>query len=399
LLINSALFKDILMVKISKFKLSCAALSVGAVFVLLKPADAIETIAREAIMVDVDTGETMLEKGADVSMPPASMSKLMTLYILFQRLRDGSIKLDDTFTVSENAWRKGGAKSGSSTMFLVPGKKVKIEDLIRGIIVQSGNDACIVVAENLAGSEAAFAEEMTLRAREIGMTNSTFKNATGWPHPEHRMTARDLAILAKRTIADFPEYYHYYQETEFTYNKIKQHNRNPLLYKDIGADGLKTGHTKEAGYGLTASAKRGDRRLILVINGLKSKKARTIEPERLLQWGLREFNNYALFKAGETVDTASVWLGTSKTVPLIIDRDVKITLPRKSRKSLKVSVKFIGPIPAPIAKGTKVATLSIVAPGRETMEIPLTAGGDVEQLGLFGRLGAAFNSIIWGHSG
>jgi len=380
--------------KITYFVLAALILSLSA-----GPGEAIETSAREAILIDVDTGEAILEKNADDSMPPASMSKLMTLYILFQRLRDGSVKLDDKFTVSENAWRKGGSKSGSSTMFLEPGKQVKVEDLIRGIIVQSGNDACIVVAENLAGSESAYAEEMTATAHEIGMKNSTFRNATGWPHPEHRMTPRDLATLAKRTIKDFPEYYHYFSETEFTYNRIKQHNRNPLLYKDIGADGLKTGHTQEAGYGLTASAKRGERRLILVVNGLASKKARTIEPERLLQWGLREFNNYALFKAGEIVDDASVWLGISKTVPLVISQDVKITLPRKARNKLKITVQFQGPIPAPIAKGAEIAKVLITAPGREPLEIPLVAGQDVEQLGLFGRLGAALESIVWGHSG
>jgi len=363
------------------------------------PAAAIETTAREAILIDIETGETLLEKGADNLMPPASMSKLMTLYILFQRLRDGSLKMDDTFTVSEGAWRRGGAKSGSSTMFLVPKKKVAVEDLIRGIIVQSGNDACIVVAEGLAGSEEAFAEEMTAQGKEIGLTNSTFKNATGWPHPEHRMTPRDLAILAKRIIIDFPEYYKYFKESEFTYNRIRQHNRNPLIYKNIGADGLKTGHTQESGYGLTASATRGDRRLILVVNGLASKKARTVEPERMLVWGLREFNNYALFKAGEQVDTASVWLGKSKTVPLMITRDVKITLPRKSRKKMKVSVSFSGPIPAPIIEGTEIAKLTITAPGREPMEIPLIAGSDVEQLGLIGRLGAALESIVWGNAG
>lgn len=380
-------------------KLIYIMLSLMIVAASARPSLALDTIAREAILVDAETGETLLEKGADRSMPPASMSKLMTLYILFQRLRDGSVKLEDKLPVSENAWRRGGAKSGSSTMFLEPGKSVKIEDLIRGIIVQSGNDACIVVAEGLAGSEEAFAEEMTATAREIGMTNSTFRNATGWPHPEHRMTARDLAILAKRTIVDFPMYYHYYKETEFTYNKIKQHNRNPLLYKEIGADGLKTGHTTEAGYGLTASAIRDDRRLILVVNGLPSKKARTVEPERLLMWGMREFNNYAMFKMGETVDTANVWLGKSATVPLLMTRDVKITLARKARNKLKATVRFQGPIPAPIKKGTEIASLTITAPGREPMVIPLIAGADVEQLGLLGRLGAAFNSIVWGSSG
>jgi len=379
--------------------LGSSILAVAALLVSVGLAGAIETIAREAILIDADTGQTILEKNADDLMPPASMSKLMTVYILFKRLSDGSVKLDDTFSVSENAWRKGGAKSGSSTMFLEPGKTVKVEDLIRGIIIQSGNDACIVVAENLAGSEEAFAEEMTAKARELGMPNSTFRNATGWPDPEHRMTARDLSTLAHRIITDFPQFYHYFSETEFTYNGIKQHNRNPLVYKDIGADGLKTGHTVEAGFGLTASARRDNRRLILVVNGLPSKKMRTVEPERLLLWGFREFNNYALFKAGETVDAAGVWLGKSKTVPLIIPRDVTITLPRRVRDKLKVAVTYQGPIPAPISKGTQIASVTISAPGRDTLQIPLVAGEDVEQLGLIGRLGAALNSIIWGQQG
>ena len=362
-------------------------------------AQAIETIAREAIMVDMDTGDTLMSKDADKLMPPASMSKLMTLYMLFERLRDGSLSVDDTLRVSVDAWRRGGAKSGSSTMFLLPKKQVRIGDLIPGIIVQSGNDACIVVAEGLSGSEEAFADEMTKKAHELGMLSSTFRNATGWPHPEHLTTARDLATLAKRTILDFPEYYKFYKQLEFTYSGIKQHNRNPLLYKDMGVDGLKTGHTEVSGYGLTSSAVRGDRRLILVVNGLPSKKARSTESERLLEWGFREFKNYALFAKGAQVDTANVWLGKESVVPLIIDQDVKITLSRKARSQMKVTVSFDGPIPAPIAQGDKIAVLKIKAPGREVIEIPLSAGASVEQLGLFGRLGAALNAILWGHSG
>ena len=221
-------------------------------FGFLPPALAIETIAKQAFLIDMTTGEVLFEKNADQPMAPASMSKMMTAYMIFERLRDGSLTLEDTFTVSENAWRKGGAKSGGSTMFLEPGKRVKLEDLLRGIIVQSGNDACIVVAEALASSEAAFAEEMTVRAKELGLQNTVFKNATGWPDPEHLTTAQDLALLAKRTITDFAEYYHYYAEKEFTYNTIRQINRNPLLYKNIDVDGLKTGHTVESEYGLTA---------------------------------------------------------------------------------------------------------------------------------------------------
>jgi D-alanyl-D-alanine carboxypeptidase (penicillin-binding protein 5/6) len=384
---------------IHKLNLVVCAVVISGCLVSSSRSNAIETIAREAIMLDLDTGSVILSKNADKRMPPASMSKLMTLYLLYERLRDGELSLDDTFRVSVNAWKRGGAKSGSSTMFLLPKKRVKISDLISGIIVQSGNDACIVVAEGLAGSEAKFSEEMTAKAKSMGMLNSTFRNSTGWPHPEHLTTARDLATLAKRTILDFPNYYHFYKQLKFSYNDIKQHNRNPLLYKNMGVDGLKTGHTEAAGYGLTASAIRGGRRLILVVNGLPSKKTRSAEPERLLEWGFREFDNYALFEKGAKVDIADVWLGREATVPLIIEQDVKITLAKKSRKKMRVTISFKGPIPAPIMKGDKIAVLKIMAPGLNTLEIPLSAGADVELLGLIGRLGAAFSSILWGHPG
>jgi len=372
-----------------------AALTAG----MAKPAAAIETIAREAILLDAATGAVLFEKNADDLMPPASMSKLMTAYVLFERLQDGSLSLDDTFTVSETAWRKGGAKSGSSTMFLEPNTRVRIEDLIQGIIVQSGGDACIVVAEGLSGSEEAFAKEMTAQARRLGMTKSVFKNATGWPDPEHLMTARELAILAKHSIDDHPEYYHYYSEKTFTYNGIKQGNRNPLLYRDMGVDGLKTGHTEVSGYGLTASALRGERRLILVVNGLPSVKMRSRESERLLEWGFREFDNYKLFAANDTVTEADVWLGEQGSLPLVIEKGLTITLPRKARSSMKVSVVYQGPIPAPIAKGQQVAKLMVTAPDMAPIEVPLVAGADIEQLGLVGRLGAAVKYLIWGNAG
>ena len=259
-------------------------LAVTFLIAAVPPARAIEIAAREGIVVDFQTGATLLEKDADVSMPPASMSKVMTIYLVFQRLKDGRLNLDDELPVSEKAWRMGGSK-----MFVKVGNRVRIEDLIRGVIVASGNDACIVLAEGLAGTEAAFAEEMTRTAREIGLTNSTFANATGWPDPNQRMTARDLATLAHRIITDFPEYYHYFSETEFTWNGIRQSNRNPLLFKSIGADGLKTGHTKEAGFGLTASAVQGERRLILVLSGMSSQKERSEESARIMAWGFLEF--------------------------------------------------------------------------------------------------------------
>jgi D-alanyl-D-alanine carboxypeptidase (penicillin-binding protein 5/6) len=363
------------------------------------PAQAIETIADQAYLIEMTTGQVLYEKNSDRPVPPASMSKMMTAYMIFERLRDGSLTLEDTFSVSENAWRKGGAKSGGSTMFLEPGKRAKVEDLLRGIIVQSGNDACIVVAESLASSEEAFAEEMTARAREMGLKDTAFKNSTGWPDPGHLSTARDLAMLAQHTIKDFPEYYHYYGEKEFTYNTIRQINRNPLLYKDIDVDGLKTGHTEASGYGLTASAVKGDRRLILVVNGLATKKDRSREPERLLNWGFRDFNNYRLFTAGEEVTEADVWLGKEAKVPLIIEAEMLLTLARKARRKMKVTVSFENPIPAPIAKGDPVARLVLTVPGREPLEVPLLAGAAVERLGLFGRLGTALKAIIWGESG
>ncbi len=363
------------------------------------PAIAIETLAKQVVLMDAETGTILFDKDADVPMPPASMSKLMTVFMVFERLRDGRLSLDDTFRISENAWRKGGAKSGSSTMFLVPGKRARIEDLIRGIIVQSGNDACIVIAEGISGSEEAFAGEMTERAKQLGLTSSTFKNSTGWPHPEHRMSPKDLALLAKHTIEQFPEYYHYYSERSFVYNGIKQNNRNPLIYKEMGADGLKTGYTQKSGYGLTGSATRGDRRLILVVNGLSSKKERAREPERLLEWGFREFGNYALLGAGEVVEEAQVWLGKKATVQLIIENELKLTLHKKSRREMKVAVNYQGPIPAPVKKGDVLATLSISVPGEKTIDIPLVAAVNVEQLGLMGRLVAAFKHILWGSSG
>jgi len=351
----------------------------------------IETQAREAFLVDFDTGAVLLDKNADQLMPPSSMSKLMTAYMVFERLKDDRLSLDDELTVSEKAWRMGGSK-----MFVEVGKQVSVEDLLRGVIVQSGNDACIVLAEGLAGSEEAFADQMTARARELGMTQSTFRNSTGWPDPDHLTTARELAILAKRIILDHPEYYHYYAEKEFTWHDIRQGNRNPLLYRNIGADGLKTGHTEDAGYGLTASALQNERRLILVVNGLPSMQARADESDRLLSWGFREFDNYALFAAGDTVDEAPVWLGAEETVPLVIANDLKVTLPRSDRNGMQVAVVYDSPIPAPVPAGQEIAKLRVTWPGGVPVEVPLQAGSDVEQLGAFGRIAASVKFLLLG---
>ncbi len=356
-------------------------------------AKAIETQAKQAYLIDVATGSVLLEKNADQPVAPASMSKLMTVYMVFELLKDGRLSMDDKFLVSKKAWRKGGSK-----MFVKVNSQVRVEDLLRGIIVQSGNDACIVIAEGLAGSEDAFADQMTNRARELGLKDTTFKNATGWPHPEHLMSVRDIAHLSMRMIQDFPEYYAIFSEKNFTYNKIKQGNRNPLLYRDSGADGLKTGHTEASGYGLAASALRGDRRVVLVVNGLTSVRARSSESLRLIDWAFRAFDNYSLFDKGETVDQVDVWLGTEATVPLIVERDVKITLQRRFRRKLTAKIIFTGPIPAPIAKGAPVARLVVTAPEFKTLSIPLHAGIEVEQRGMFGRLGAALRYMIWGSS-
>lgn len=358
------------------------------------PANAIDTTAREALLVDFDTGAVLFEKNPDTLMPPASMSKIMTAYLAFDRIKAGRLSLDDKIPIGEKAWRKGGSK-----MFVEVNSRVKVEDILRGIIVQSGNDAAIALAEALEGSEAAFAEVMTEKARELGMMDTTYRNATGWPDPEHRMTARDLVTLAVATIRDFPEFYPIYSETTFTYNKIKQGNRNPLLYKGVGADGLKTGHTNAAGYGLTASVKRGGRRLVLVINGLASVRARTNESQSLIDWGFREFDNYNLLSGGEAVETADVWLGTAKTVPLVLENDLRLTLPRAARKKMKVSVLVEEPVAAPIEKGQRIATLRLTAPDMEAIELPLMAGESVERLGVLKRVMAAVGYLVWGAGG
>ena len=365
-----------------------------AMLVCVPQASALDTSAREAILIDYDTGAILFQKDADKPMPPASMTKIMTVLMAFERLKDGRLSMDDTIAISEKAWRKGGSK-----MFVKVNTRVAVRDILHGIIVQSGNDAAIALAEALGGTEEAFAEEMTRRAHELGLTGSTFRNATGWPDPEHRTTAHDLARLAIESIRRFPEYYPIYSEKTFTYNKIKQGNRNPLLYKNMGADGLKTGHTEAAGYGLTASAMRNGRRLVLVVNGLESVSARSREGEALLDWGFREFENYPLFEKGAVVANADVWLGNAKTVPLMVNKDVLLTLKRTARQKMKVSVVYEGPVPAPITAGTQLATLTVSAPDMEDVAIPLYAADDVAQLGVFGKVGAAVEYLVWGSGG
>ena len=357
-------------------------------------AQAIETNAREAFIMDFDTGAVLLNKEGDTLTEPASMTKMMTVHMLFKYIKDGRVSLDDTFHVSEKAWRKGGSK-----MFVEVNSNVSVSDLLHGIIVQSGNDAAIVVAEGLGGSEETFAEAMTEEARAIGMTKSVFKNATGWPAEGHLVTVHDLAILARDTIRNFPDLYKLYSVKEFTYNGIRQPNRNPLLGTSAGVDGLKTGHTEAAGYGLTASAERDGRRLILVVNGLGSVRERRTESQKLLDWGFREFDNYDLFAEGETVTSANVWLGSETNVDLVADQEVLLTLPRTASRDMKVSVVYDGPIPAPISKGDQIATLKVEVPDQDTIEFPLYAAHDVGRLGFVGRIGAAIKYLLWGANG
>ncbi|MDP1628038.1 D-alanyl-D-alanine carboxypeptidase family protein [Parvibaculum sp.] len=367
-----------------------------AAFVMPRAALAFDTTAEYAVLMDYETGTILWGKNPDGQMHPASMSKLMTLDMLFGAIRDGSVDLDDDFKISENAWRKGGAASGSSTMFADLNTTVPVHAIIRGIIVQSGNDACIATAEALSGSESAFAEAMTERGKEIGLTNSNFTNSTGWPEEDHLMTPHDLATLARHLIMEFPEYYPIFKETDFTWNGIKQGNRNPALYLDPSVDGLKTGHTEASGYGLVASAKRGDQRLILVLNGLLSQKARADESVRLLDWGFRSFKHYKLFAAGTPIENAPVWQGTYGEVPLVSQSDIDVILSTDQRKNMKVSVVYQSPVAAPVEAGQRVGSIRIEAPDMPVREFPLVAGGAVERQGIFGRAMGALKHMIVG---
>lgn len=353
-----------------------------------------ETLATHAFMIDVNTGSVLLDKASDEKMPTSSMSKTMTLYMVFDALKKGQIKLTDELPVSEKAWREGGAASGGSCMFLHVGSTVKVEDLIRGVAIQSGNDAAIVLAEGLAGAESTFAERMNKAAEELGMTNSHFMNASGLPVEGHYSTARDLALLAQHLVTDFPEYYHYFGEKEFTYNKIRQQNRDPLLGKVQGSDGIKTGHTEVAGYGLMGSAKRGDRRLILVVNGLKSEKERAEEGAKLMEWGFRNFENKKIVAKDAVIEQAKVWLGTEETVPMVAAQDVVISVPVGHGAGFTATAKYEGPIEAPIAAGAPVGKLHIMVEDLPPIDIGLVAGKDVARAGLFGRAMARFNHFI-----
>jgi serine-type D-Ala-D-Ala carboxypeptidase (penicillin-binding protein 5/6) len=336
-----------------------------------------ETTAPNAILMDGRTGEVFFAKEADVAVPPASMSKLMTQSIVFDLLKSGELKEDQEFNVSEDAWRRGGSPSGSSTMYAELNSKVRVIDLLRGAIVQSANDACIVLAEGIAGSELAFTELMRKKADSLGLKNSVFKNATGLPDPEHVMSMRDLAVLAKHIVYDHPDRYRLYSEKSFTWNKIEQANRNPLLKDYAGADGMKTGFTKEAGYGLVGSVERDGRRLIMAVAGLKTPNDRKTEAQRLLDWGFKQFKTVDVFEKDEVLAEARVWGGESNWVELRTAEAFQVALTPEERKTVEMKLTYLGPLYAPVKAGTPVGQARVVVGGRTIAEIPVLTAGDI----------------------
>ncbi len=342
--------------------------------------------ARQAILIDADSGAVLFQHNADELAPPASMSKLMTLAVTFRALKQGTIKPEDEFLMSEFAWRTGGGPSGTSAMLVPVNTRVRVEELIKGVIIQSGNDAAIALAEGISGSEGAFAKQMNDEARRLGLTKSTFTNSTGLYQPGHQMTARELALLGRYLIREFPDYYAIFSVRDFPYRKHKFINRNPLLFMNIGADGMKTGFVKESGYGIVGSARQGERRLILVINGLATQEDRKEEARRLFEWGFRSFGEFKLFEAGETVGKARVWGGDRMSVPLIGNGGVMVVLPRfPANQKLRAEIVYNGPLKAPIAKGDQVAKLRVTSSTDATSEVPLYAAEDVKAAGTWKR--------------
>ncbi|MFN0263650.1 D-alanyl-D-alanine carboxypeptidase family protein [Tepidamorphus sp. 3E244] len=337
-----------------------------------------ETSAPYAFLLDVDTGSVLLDKQSTERMPPSSMAKLMTMAVVFDMLKDGQLSLEDEFIISEDAWRRGGAVSGGSTMFAELNSSIALKDLIPGVVVMSGNDASIAIAEGLAGSEQGFARVMNAKAREIGLENSNFTNATGLPDEEMYVTARDLAKVALYIIENHPEFYKYYAMEDFTWNGVRQRNRNPLLSMSIGADGLKTGYTGAAGYGLVGSAVQDDRRLIVVVNGLKSTKDRAQEAQKLLAWGLRAFDKAVLFDEGVAAGSVSVYGGEISRLPVAGKGPINLLVPKGSQPDLRARIVYQGPVDAPVRKGARIAKLRIFDGDSLLLETPLYAQQDVE---------------------
>lgn len=354
-------------------------------FLLATRAFAFETTAPTALLVDFSTDRVLYEKSADEKIAPASLAKLMTLAVIFDALRKGTVQRDDRFTVSEKAWREGGAESGGSTMFLPLNSEVSLDDLIKGIVIQSGNDATIVAAEGLAGSVTAFAKRMNAEAEKIGLTSSHFTNPHGLPDPEQYVTARDLVRLAAYLIREYPEEYPLFAEESFTFNGIKQRNRNPLLR--VGADGLKTGHTAKAGFGLVASAERDGRRIVLAMSGMQSADERARETRRLMEYGLQEFEEVVLIKAGEPVGEIPVRDGDADTVPLVADFELRLLVPRGSLADITRTIIDNGPVAAPVAEGQRLGWMRFSRGDETVREVPLHAARPVARTSFLRRLG------------
>jgi len=335
------------------------------------------TRAEQAVLLDANTGTVLFAKNADDQVPPASLAKLMTMEVVFHALKVGRLSMDDEFQVSENAWRTGGAVSGGSTMFAELGSSIRVEDLIQGVIVQSANDGCIIIAEGMAGSEGLFARLMNARAREIGLNNSIFMNSTGLPDPLQKVTMRDLAKLADHIRREYPEYYKYYSQPQFTWNKILQRNRNPLLTMDIGADGMKTGYTEESGYAIVGSINKDGRRLIAAMSGLPDQRARGEEARKLLEWGLRAFEPYQIFEKNEEIGNVRLYGGEQLTVPVTVKEDLSILLPITDRDNMKARIIYTGPIMAPVEEGQEIATLKVWIGDNLSQETPLYAAYSV----------------------
>ena len=345
----------------------------------------INVAAPHAILIDYDSGTVLFEKDADRATPPASMSKLITVAVVLREIKQGNIKLSDEIPISEFAWRRGGAPSGGSTMFAAIHSRVPVPDLLRGLIIQSGNDAAIAFAEAIAGNELAFSEKMNELARELGLKNSVFRNSNGLHHPEQIASVRDLATLAVHIIRTYPDFYKIFAEREFTWNKIRQQNRNPMLAMSLGVDGLKTGFIKESGYGIVASAVNGGQRLIVAINGAKNEKERVDDARRLLEWGFRAFDTRLLFPEGAVIGEARTFGGSRRGVPLVATGAVRLMTPRGSGDRLLVRIAYTGPLRVPIKKGAEVARLRVLQGGKAVLDMPLYASVDVGEGSLYQR--------------
>ena len=355
-----------------------------------------ETKARQGFMIDADTGTVLFAKDADTLFPPASLAKLMTMEVVFNAIKLGRLTLDDEFQVSENAWRTGGAPSRTSTMFAELESSIRLEDLIQGVIVQSANDGCIIIAEGMAGSEENFAQLMTERAREIGLTRSVFRNSTGLPAEGQLVTARELVLLAQHIWREYPEFYRYYSQGEFTWNKILQRNRNPLLALNIGADGLKTGFTEESGYAIVGSVRRDSRRLFVALSGMESDNQRAEESRRILEWGMRSFEKLDLYKAGEVVGEAKTFGGEKGGVALRADGPISIFVPITNRDRLIARIVYEGPVVAPVEEGTPIGTLKVWIGDTMSQETPLYAAEGVGTGALHQRALDAVEELLVG---